>query len=70
MSEEAERSDFVTTHDLLDDLSRRDEVNVSLVNLHLISVPRLRSFTARLDGTMSMKEKQINEIDYLQFSVW
>lgn len=36
------------THNLLDNLAGRVEVNESLVDLHLIAIPGLRTLTARL----------------------
>ena len=40
--------DVANTHDLLDDLARRVEVDEALVHLELVAVPGLRTLTARL----------------------
>lgn len=37
-----------STHNDLDDLRRRVQVDVPLVDLHLVTVPGLRTFTTRL----------------------
>ena len=41
------------TYNLLDDLARRVEVDETLVDLELVAVPSLRTFTARLERQSS-----------------
>ena len=41
-----------STHNLLDDLARGVEVDQTLVDLELVTVPGLRTLTARLDESI------------------